>query len=189
MVQTDEYMQIFLDELYQHADALTAFAYHLTRSEVNADDLVQDTYLKAIRSIENYHAGTNGKAWLFQIMKNTFINDYRAKKRKPQQVEIEDYKGMHESDTSSPIKGYEDGRDKIDRSFGDEVTIALSELKEDQREVLWLADVEDFTYDEIAKILEVPIGTVRSKLFRARNELKAKLKDYAMREYGVDDKR
>jgi len=179
--------EIFDTELFPHIDALKTFAYHLTYNEDDANDLVQETYMKAHRFIDKYIQGTNAKAWLFKILKNAYINQYRKKKKQPSRVDFEDIVNFHDSDDRIP--GYLDLREELfDKMLGDEVTIAINSLPIDFRTVVLLCDVEGFTYEEIAKIIDVPIGTVRSRLFRARNMLKEKLKNYAAT-IGFKDKR
>lgn len=171
--------QIFEDELFPHMDALKTFAYHLTYDESEADDLVQETYLKAHKFIENYDSGTNAKAWLFKILKNAYINEYRKKVRRPTQVQLDDVVSIKTEDEANS-QAFHDLRDEIfEQTMGDEVTLAMRSLPEEFREVIILCDIEDFSYEEIAKTIELPIGTVRSRLFRARNMLKEKLKQYA----------
>jgi len=178
---------VFEEELFPHIDALKTFAYHLTYDEDDANDLVQETYMKAHRFIDKYIQGTNAKAWLFKICKNAYINEYRKKSKRPTRVDFEDIVSYHDSD--SVIPGYLDLREEIfDGMMGDEVTTAINSLPIDFRTVVLLCDVEGFTYEEISKIIDVPIGTVRSRLFRARNMLKDKLKNYA-KKYGYKDKR
>ncbi len=173
--------QIFEDELFPHMEALKTFAYHLTYNEEDADDLVQETYLKAHKFIENYDSGTNAKAWLFKILKNAYINEYRKKSKRPSSVNIDDVISMREGEEPS-YAAFNDLRNEIfDNTMGDEVTMALNSLPVEFRTVILLCDIESFTYEEIAKILELPIGTVRSRLFRARNMLKDKLKQYALK--------
>ena len=171
--------KIFEEEFFPHIDALKTFAFHLSYNEDDANDLVQETYLKAFRFIDKYDQGTNAKAWLFKILKNAYINEYRKKSKRPTKVDFEDIVSYHEGD-SGVIPGYLDLRQELfDNMMGDEVTIAINSLPIDFRTVLLLCDVEGFTYEEISKIIDVPIGTVRSRLFRARNMLKEKLKVYA----------
>jgi RNA polymerase sigma-70 factor (ECF subfamily) len=171
--------QIFETELFPHMGALKTFAYHLTYNEEDADDLVQETYLKAHKFIENYDSGTNAKAWLFKILKNAYINEYRKKVRRPTKVDLDDLISIKEGEQPNSAS-YNDLREEIfDNTMGDEVTMALRSLPEEFREVILLCDIENFSYDEIAKTIELPIGTVRSRLFRARNMLKEKLKQYA----------
>jgi len=179
---------IFEEELFPHMEALKTFAFHLTYSEADANDLVQETYLKAHKFIENYHAGTNAKAWLFKILKNAYINEYRKKSKRPQRVDFENVVNYLE-DPDKSGKTFQDPQPDIyDSEMGDEVTLAINALPLDFKEVILLCDVEGFSYEEIAKILELPIGTVRSRLFRARNVLKEKLKKYATH-FGYEDKR
>jgi RNA polymerase sigma factor (sigma-70 family) len=188
---TSRQEDIFEHELFPHMQALKTFAYHLTYNEEDADDLVQETYLKAHKFIENYVEGTNAKAWLFKILKNAYINEYRKKVKRPTKVDIDEvasYKEGEEGGTGSQ-SAYTDLRNEIfDQSMGDEVSMALAAIKPEFKEVIWYCDIEGMSYDEIAEILELPIGTVRSRLFRARNELKAKLKSYA-EEMGYKDYR
>jgi RNA polymerase sigma-70 factor (ECF subfamily) len=180
--------EIFEKELLPHIDALKTFAYHLAYDDDDANDLVQETYMKAYRFIDKYIQGTNSKAWLFKICKNAYINHYRKRSKRPTRVDFEDIVSYHDSDDAT-LPGYMDLREEIfDKMMGDEVTIAINSLPIDFRTVVLLCDVEGFTYEEIGKIIDVPIGTVRSRLFRARNMLKEKLKSYADK-LGYKDKR
>ena len=170
---------LFEKEFLPHADALYNFAYHLTYQEEDASDLVQDTFLKAFRFIDSYEHGTNAKAWLFKILKNNFINEYRRKTRQPREIDYEDFVSYHESDETATV-GNLDLRDDVFRGLiGDEVSRALNNLPVDFRTVILLCDIEGFSYEEIAKIINIPVGTVRSRLNRARNLMKDKLRDYA----------
>jgi len=179
---------LFEKELFPHADALNTFAFHLTYDDEFAKDLVQETYLKAYRFIDKYEKGTNAKAWLFKILKNAYINHYRKKSKRPSKVDFEDIVNYQDSDEASSSK-YFDLREEIFESMmGDEVTGAINSLPVDFRTVILLCDIEGFTYDEISKIIDIPTGTVRSRLFRARNMLKEKLKEYA-ESLGFEDKR
>jgi len=172
--------KIFNEEFLPNADALYNFAYHLTYKDQDAQDLVQDTYLKAYRFINSYQLGTNAKAWLFRILKNGFINDYRRKSKRPNQVDFEDFLAYQETDSAAHV-GHLDLRQEIYQGMmGDEVTKAINSLPVDFKTVILLCDVEGFTYEEISKIVDIPIGTVRSRLHRARNMLKDTLKEYAM---------
>ena len=151
----------------------------LTLDQDDSKDLVQDTYLKAYRFIDSFQQGTNAKAWLFRILKNSFINDYRKKSKEPSKVdyqEVESYYNSEEVDRQiTPDLRVEALKDMI----GDEISNALNSLDVDFRTVIILCDLEGFKYDEMAKILDIPIGTVRSRLHRARNLLKEKLSEYA----------
>jgi len=171
--------RIFEEEFLPHIDSLYNFAYHLTYDEDDSNDLVQETFLKAYRFIGSYVEGTNAKAWLFKILKNAFINEYRKKSKRPAKVDFEDIVSYHDSENTSYV-GSLDLREEIFQGMlGDEVTKSLNALPVDFKTVVLLCDVEGFTYEEIAKIIDIPIGTVRSRLHRARNMLKEKLKDYA----------
>jgi len=182
------YDAIFEEEFLPHADALFNFAWGLARNEENAGDLVQETYLKAYKAIASYQVGTNAKAWLFRILKNTFINEYRKRAKRPHQVDYEEIVAYH-GDDDTGYSAYEDLRTEMfDTMMGDEVTIAINRLPVDFRVVILLCDIEGFTYEEISKIVNIPIGTVRSRLFRARNLLKEELRNYA-KSMGYQDKR
>jgi RNA polymerase sigma factor (sigma-70 family) len=175
----DEKLHVFHSEFMPHINSMYNFGYRLTLDPDDANDLVQDTYLKAFRFIDSFEQGTNAKAWLFRILKNSFINDYRKKSKEPAKVdyqEVESYYNSDEVDRQiTPDLRVESLQDMI----GDEISNALNALDVDFRTVIILCDLEGFKYDEMAKILDIPIGTVRSRLHRARNLLKEKLSDYA----------
>ncbi len=178
--QKKRYERIFEEEFLPQIDALYTFAYHLTYNEEDANDLVQETYMKAFRFIDKYNEGTNAKAWLFKILKNAFINQYRRKSKQPTKVDYEDITSYQEVEEDASISGYADLREEMFQTMmGDEVTNAINALPVDFRVVILLCDIEGFTYEEISKILDIPIGTVRSRLHRARNMLKDKLREYA----------
>lgn len=180
--------RVFEEEFLPQIDALYTFAYHLTYNEEDANDLVQETYLKAYRFIDRYESGTNAKAWLFRILKNAFINAYRKKSKQPNKVDIDELTNIREEEDTH-YSSYLDLREEMFQGMmGDEVTNAINSLPVDFRAVILLCDIEGFTYEEIAKIVDIPIGTVRSRLHRARNMLKDKLKDYAQSK-GFKDKR
>jgi len=157
------------------------FAYRLTLDEDEAKDLVQDSYLKAYRFFHSFQKGTNAKAWLFRILKNSFINEYRKKSKEPNKVDYQDVETYYNSeDINIPITP--DLRvEAVSEMLGDEITNALNALDVDFRTVIILCDLEGFTYEEMSKILNIPIGTVRSRLHRARMLLKEKLKSYALK--------
>jgi RNA polymerase sigma factor (sigma-70 family) len=179
-------IKLFEEEFLPFADALANFGFYLTQDDDDADDLVQDTLLKAFKSIDTYAEGTNSKAWLFRIMKNTFINEYKRKKRRGRQVDLEDFITFNEEEDASPVASYTDLRTELfDSMMGDEVMNAVNELPVAYRTILLLCYVEEFQYDELAAIFDIPIGTVRSRLSRARTLLKEKLKLYA-RSMGYD---
>ncbi len=172
----DKKAALFEREFLPHLEALYNFALKLTLNADDAKDLLQETCLKAYRFIDSYKDGTNAKAWLFRIMKNGFINDYRKKSKQPGMVDYADVEYMQEG-TQEAV--YNLRPDMIRGKLGDEITNALDSLGVDFRTVIILCDLEGFKYEEMAEILEIPIGTVRSRLHRARTMLKEKLADYA----------
>lgn len=174
-----ERKNIFDNEFLPHLDAMYNFAYRLTFEQDDAKDLVQDTYMKAYRFINSFEKGTNAKAWLYRILKNSFINDFRKKSKEPSKVDYQEVENFYNSDNVDESKTVDLRIDTVKDMMGDEVTNALNSLAVDFRTVIILCDLEGFTYEEMAKILDIPIGTVRSRLHRARNLLKEKLKTYA----------
>ncbi len=184
-----KYSETFEKELLPHIDALKTFAFHLTYDDDDANDLVQETYMKAHRFIDKYMQGTNAKAWLFKILKNAFINQYRKKSKQPTKVDFEEIVSYQSEEDDTQYSSYMDLREEMfQHMMGDEVTNAINSLPVDFRVVILLCDIEGFTYEEISKILDVPIGTVRSRLHRSRNMLKEKLRKYA-NSLGFKDKR
>lgn len=178
---------VFEREFLPLADDLFSFAWRLTNDPTRAEDLVQETYLKAWRFIDRYEAGTYAKAWLFKICRNAFINDYRTRKNQPYKVDFEDVVVYHNEDDAASHSYLDLHEEMFGQLMGDEVTRAINELSPAFRLVL-LLDLEDFTYEEIAAIADVPIGTVRSRLHRARAVMAAKLRDYAGEKgYNVSD--
>lgn len=176
----------FAEEALPLLDQLFGAAMKMTRNPQDAQDLVQETYLKAFQAFSSFEEGTNLKAWLYRIMTNSYINTYRKKQRQPflgAVEELEDWQmGGAESTTAMSSRSAE--AEAIDRTPDSVVTRALNELAEDFRMAVYLADVEGFSYQEIADIQEVPIGTVMSRLHRGRAKLRQVLGEYA-REQGV----
>ena len=169
---------------FQYMDSLYSTALRFTRNTEEAEDLVQDTYLRAFRFFDKFQEGTNFKAWIFKILTNTFINKYRKKARTPQQVQLDKVAYGLENDEPAQRVGEWSGFDesKYEELFDDDITAALSQLSEEFRMVVLLADIEGFSYKEIAEIIGRPSGTVMSRLFRGRRMLQRILEKYARRE-------
>jgi RNA polymerase sigma-70 factor (ECF subfamily) len=166
-----------------YRDQLYKSALRMTRSVEDAEDLIQETYLKAYKYYEKFSEGTNFKAWLFKIMKNTFINSYRKRKLQPTKVDFDAvHEGLEEtllerveSTDANPEAGY------LFEEMDHEVSTSLASLPYDYKMVVLLADLEGFAYKEIAEILEVPVGTVMSRLYRGRRMLERALLSYGTR--------
>ncbi|NMB82186.1 MAG: sigma-70 family RNA polymerase sigma factor [Ignavibacteria bacterium] len=169
----------FESEALPHLNALQSYALKLTNDPEEADDLVQDTMLKAFRFFDKFEKGTNCKAWLFQIMKNSFINNYRKSSKEPDKVDYEDVQNFYENIKSDDVKSSHFEDDAFNDILDDEIVSALSTLPDDFRTIVFLSDIEGYSYEEIADFLDCPIGTVRSRLHRARKMLYALLYTYA----------
>ena len=173
----------FTSDAMQYAPQLFSTALRMTRNRSDAEDLVQETYIKGWRSFHTFQEGTNLRAWLFRIMTNTYINKYNAKKRKGIEVELDDveelflYKRLGSIDQSQLSSSAED--QMLELFTDDEVKNALESLPEDFRIPVLLSDVDGFAYKEIAEMLEIPIGTVMSRLHRGRKAMQKMLYEYA----------
>ncbi len=174
---------LFSREALSHLDALRNFAFKLCRNEHYTNDLVQETMLKACRSFHTYQEGTNCRAWLFQICKNSYINDYRRKQYETVAMDFsEDNSSMSDGDTqrnARVLPGDNSSAEAHEAMVGDEVATALDALPVDYQTALILSDIEGYTYEEIAEFSQAPIGTVRSRIHRARKMLAEKLEGYA----------
>jgi RNA polymerase sigma-70 factor (ECF subfamily) len=170
----------FATEAMQYAPQLYSAALRMTRNPSDAEDLVQETFLKGYRSYAGFEDGTNLRAWLFRILTNTFINTYRAKQRRPQETDLDDVEDLYMykriGALQSASRSAED--QMLDLFTDDEVKRSLEELPENFRLPVLLADVEGFSYKEIAEMLDIPIGTVMSRLHRGRKAMQKRLFDY-----------
>lgn len=171
----------FEREALPYLDQLYGAAMRLTRNPHDAEDLVQETYVKAFANFHQYTEGTNLKAWLYRILNNTFISNYRKAQRRPKEAhsaEVEDWQEYEAaSHTSSGLASAE--AEALDNLPDYEIREALAKLPEDRRLAVYLADVEGFSYQEIAEIMDTPLGTVMSRLHRGRRQLRDLLADYA----------
>ncbi|WP_420452463.1 sigma-70 family RNA polymerase sigma factor [Ilumatobacter sp.] len=174
----------FADQAMQYAPQLHSAALRMTRSPADAEDLVQETYLKGFRSFHTFTEGTNLRAWLFRILTNTYINRYRARQRRVDESELGDVEDMYLYKRIGTFDDPSVGRsaeDTLMELLGDgEVKAALEALPENFRLPVILADVEGFAYKEIAEMLEIPIGTVMSRLHRGRKAMQKALHEYAV---------
>lgn len=177
----------FQKEALPHSDILYNYALRTTGNPDDARDLLQETFLKAYRFWDKYEKGTNIRAWLFRIMKNSYINRYRKESKEPDKVDYGDVENFYNSIRA----GYKDTNDLQEKLFGnllgDEVAKALESIPEDFRTVVILCDIEGLTYEEIAEFIDRPIGTVRSRLHRGRKLLQTQLFEYAKKQGIIND--
>ena len=174
----------FADQAMPLMSTLYSGALRMTRNPADAEDLVQETYLRAYRGFGGFQEGTNLKAWLYRILTNTFINSYRAKQRRPEQTDLDEVEDLYLYRRLGGLEAARAGRsaeDELMDTFSEaEVKAAVEALPESFRMAVLLADVEGFSYKEIAEILDIPIGTVMSRLHRGRKALQKRLFDYAV---------
>ncbi len=175
----------FADQAMEFMPSLYSAALRMTRNPADAEDLVQETYLKAYRAFASFKEGTNLKAWMYRILTNTFINGYRAKKRRPEESDLDDVEDLYLYRRLGGLEAARTGRsaeeEALEHFTDDTVKAALESLPEPFRMAVLLADVEGFSYKEIADILDTPIGTVMSRLHRGRRRLQK-----ALFEFGVE---
>jgi len=175
----------FEETALPYMDSLYRTALRMTKVREEAEGLVQDAYLQAYKGFDNFQKGTNCKAWLFKILRNVFINKYRKDMRSPDIVQYEKVENFY---LYNQITSHQDlnidflkepGR--LEELIGEDVNVALQGLPDEFKEVVILSDIEGFTYEEISRIIDAPIGTVKSRLNRARRFLQKKLWDYAVK--------
>ncbi|MGI8794595.1 MAG: sigma-70 family RNA polymerase sigma factor [Acidimicrobiales bacterium] len=184
--------QQFTEQAMEFMSSLYTAALRMTRSPSDADDLVQETYLKAYRAWDSFQQGTNLRAWLYRILTNTYINMYRAKQRKPDQSDLDEVEDLYLYRRLGGLEAARAGRSAEDEVMdlfteGD-VKDAIESLPEQFRMAVLLADVEGFDYKEIAEILDIPIGTVMSRLHRGRKALQQALYAFGMDRGLVEDR-
>lgn len=181
----------FVEQATPLMDGLYGAALRMTRNPADAEDLVQETYLKAYRAFHSFQEGTNLKAWLYRILTNTYINTYRAKKRRPDETDLEEVEDLYLYRRLGGLEGATAGRsaedELLDHITDSEVKDALEALPEQFRMAVLLADVEGFAYKEIAEILDIPIGTVMSRLHRGRKAMQKQLYEYGKQRNLVPD--
>jgi len=179
---SDQKRRDFEQEALRHIDLLYNSAVQMTGNQADAEDLVQETFVKAFKFFHKFRTGTNCKAWLFKIMRNTFINSFRKKAKEPSKVsfeEVEKFYPDQEPKYELPIDE-SDQEHMFDELLEDDVKQALDALPLEFRMSVILSDIEGFSYQEIARIMECPIGTVRSRLSRARKMLQKRLHNFAI---------
>jgi len=178
----EEAKQEFQEIALPHADSLYNFAFRMTRNRRDTEDLVQDTFMRAFRFFHRFEPGTNIRAWLFRILKNTFINDYRKVQRTPDQVDWAQVEDFYDSVTPDDLRKRHKNPEELllERSVDGRVEEAVAALPPEYRAVVLLNFMEDMSYKEIAETLEIPMGTVMSRLHRGRKILQEKLHDYAV---------
>ena len=171
--------QNFENETVPHKNALYNYALKMVRNVEDAQDLLQETYYKAYKYYHQFENGTNSKAWMFMILKNTFINNYRKSMREPAKIDYDLIEDFYENIKSDKAQSNNLDLEFYQNLFDDELSAALSKLPVKMREVFLLCDLEGYAYEEIAEIVNIPVGTVRSRLHRARRILQEELFNYA----------
>lgn len=178
---TNKRSKEFESLVLEHVDLLYAVALRLTRNPADAEDLTQNTFVKALRFHDKFKAGTYIKAWLLTILRNTFINEYRRKARRPIEVELSGIEAAPEllPEMEGLLEPHHGRREDLLELVDDPVRKAVESLPDDFREAVIMADLEDMSYKEIADIMKCPLGTVMSRLYRGRKLLRDALEGYA----------
>jgi RNA polymerase sigma-70 factor (ECF subfamily) len=179
IIKTTKKQREFEREALPHMDLLYNFARRMTNSSSDADDLVQETYLKAFRFWDKYEKGTNIRAWLFRILKNSYINRYRKETKEPETVDYDQVKNFYNTVRHEATDPNDLQESVFENLLDDDVADAVGSLPEDFRTVVILCDIEGLTYEEIAEFVDCPLGTVRSRLHRGRKLLRSMLFQYA----------
>jgi RNA polymerase sigma-70 factor (ECF subfamily) len=171
------------------AESLYGAALRMTRNPADAEDLVQETFLKAYRAYDSFQEGTNLKAWLYRILTNTFINAYRARKRRPEETDLDDVEELYLYHRLGGLEAAQAGRsaeeEVLDRITDDDVKQAIEALPEQFRLAVVLSDLEGFSYKEIAEIMGTPLGTVMSRLHRGRRAMQRTLLELQLKKASV----
>lgn len=179
----------FSSDAMQYTENLYSAALRMTHNAADAEDLVQETFLKAYRGYDSFQAGTNLKAWLYRILTNTYINIYRAKKRRPDESNLEDVEDLYLYRRLGGLEAVQAGRsaeeEVLDRITDTDVKAAIDSLPEQFRLAVVLSDIEGFSYKEIAEIMDVPLGTVMSRLHRGRRAMQRALLESELRKAAV----
>ena len=165
----------------EHLDSLYSTAMRMTRNRADAEDLVQDTYLKAFRFFDQFKIGTNFKAWLFKILKNTYINKFRKQSKQPQAVDFDDVEMFYDQLSQDQVIKFSTSPDEevFNNFLAQDVRKAIEELPSEFKMAVILSDIEGFSYKEVAEIIGRPVGTVMSRLYRGRKLLQKLLWEYA----------
>ncbi|MHB1521956.1 MAG: sigma-70 family RNA polymerase sigma factor [Ferrimicrobium sp.] len=179
----------FSADAMQYTENLYSAALRMTHNAADAEDLVQETFLKAYRAYESFQEGTNLKAWLYRILTNTYINIYRAKKRRPDESNLEDVEDLYLYRRLGGLEAVQAGRsaeeEVLDRITDTDVKEAIDSLPDQFRLAVVLSDIEGFSYKEIAEIMDVPLGTVMSRLHRGRRAMQRALLESELRKAAV----
>ncbi|WP_035390025.1 sigma-70 family RNA polymerase sigma factor [Ferrimicrobium acidiphilum] len=179
----------FSSDAMQYTENLYSAALRMTHNAADAEDLVQETFLKAYRGYDSFQAGTNLKAWLYRILTNTYINIYRAKKRRPDESNLEDVEDLYLYRRLGGLEAVQAGRsaeeEVLDRITDTDVKAAIDSLPEQFRLAVVLSDIEGFSYKEIAEIMDVPLGTVMSRLHRGRRAMQRALLELELQKAAV----